>query len=371
MMFNLRRRNVRPIGVEIGSSGIKLLQLSAMHRGLTVIAAARQHFPANSNTASFPDALVVRSLRQMLADAPFVGRNVIASLPSHLVQTRTVRVSLADPRGQEAAAREETAELFPFPLREASVRVLHAGQVRQGSEQFNEMIVAAVRDEESRAFLQLLQDAGLEPEALQLQPLAVYRAVARLSHRDQVQAVVQLGASRSTVIVGRGTRVSFVKSIEIGSAHLQQAISRKLELSLEEASQLRQRFSDADAASDWRRDPVASAVYDATRALVEELAHQASVCLRYYAISFRGQPIESVQIVGPNSNDPHLRAALAAATSLPIETPDLFRDIDLTAQPSDQTLAKPVAWAAALGLCLPDTAGSATLSSQTRRKLAA
>src|SRR5439155_3053917 len=128
----------------------------------------------------------------------------------------------------------------------------------------------------------------------------------RREDEQEVHVLVDIGARRSQVVIGRGREISFMKGIDIGSSHLHDAISRKLEITTEEARGLRRRLIeggeaevvDAPAdASSAKRDPVRQAVFDATRSTMEELSREIALCLRYYSVTFRGQRPNKVRLL--------------------------------------------------------------------------
>jgi len=171
-----------------------------------------------------------------------------------------------------------------------------------------------------------------------------------------VMALLDLGAARSTLIIGRGSSVEFVRSIEIGGRHVEQAIGHKLGLDESEVRQLRRRLAQSTNRSSPRSDPIASAVFDATRGLAEHLAQQVAMCLRYHAITFRGRRPTRLALVGGQATDPHLQHALNCATALPIEPLNLLEGIDTCLmRPLD---AEPPAgqWAACIGILSPHRA---------------
>src|SRR5205814_7718440 len=110
-----------------------------------------------------------------------------------------------------------------------------------------------------------------------------------------------------------------------------EAVSRKLGISLLEAAALRRRLMEqqssaaagAGAATNTsasaKRDPVAQAVFDATRGTMEELGREIALCLRYYSVTFRGQRPTRVKLIGGEASDPDLLASLQAALPIPAD----------------------------------------------------
>lgn len=358
-MLKFRRTQPLPIALDVGNDSVKMLQLAATPGGLRVSAAAKIAV-GESSDGKGRDGVprIAATLQRMLEQAPFAGRNVVASLPQSLIHLRTLRLAQRPDSDLPAAVRASAAEMFPFDLSRAAVRFLDAGLVRQGADERREIIAAAACDQDVSAFLAELHDAGLHALSLQPAPCATYRCLELFPGGPEpegdvvVRALIDVGATHTTVVIGRDAEISFIKSLDIGGHRLSEAVSRKLGITFEEASQLRRRLASMPVSSGPRRDPVAGAAFDATRALLEELAHDVALCFRYHAVTFRGKRVGSVTLFGGEAGDRHLRTALAGV--LPV-SPDVGRPIltiDASAmKPADRDSASGE-WAVAMGLAL-------------------
>jgi type IV pilus assembly protein PilM len=242
--------------------------------------------------------------------------------------------------------------------------------VRQGNDTKQEVIVLAARHEETNAFVELLHRAGCCIESLDFEPSSVYRSVERFIRRredeQEVFVLVDVGLRCTQVIIGRGREMSFFKTIDVGGRHFNEAVSRKLEIAPGEARELRRRMiHDRDGAApggaaaasapeqrDARNDPVRQAVFDATRSLMDELAREVSLCLRYHSVTFRGHRPARLRLVGGEACDPQLTAILSGALPIPVEPARPMHSVDTTRmQPADRR-GHMSEWTVAFGLGL-------------------
>ena len=143
-------------------------------------------------------------------------------------------------------------------------------------------------------------------------------------------------------------------------------MSRKLGLTFDEARALRMRFDDVNDET-WQstvisdlvipstidaNDPIRKAANDATRSAIEELSKEISKCLRYYAVSFRGEPPTQIRLIGGEASDPQLLAILNKRLTVPVELARPLLNLDATRmKPADKTAASST-WGMALGLAL-------------------
>ncbi len=375
-MLRLTRAEVQPIGLDIGQDSIKMLQLEVVGGGaLAVRAACKQAMPDEAREQpQLRSALAVDVIRRMMRQAPFVGKRVIACLPREVVHVKNLRLPPMPAPDLAAAAKFEARNLFPFDTDQAQVRVIHAGEVRQGAEVRQEVIVLAVPDEEINNLLEQLHRSGAVIEALDVEFLALFRSVEKFIRRredeQEVQVVVDIGLRRSQVVIGKGREISFCKPIDIGGGQLNASVARKLGISVPEAAALRRRLaaqtepvgetsvSDrSDASATARRDPVRQAVFDATRSTIEDLGREIALCLRYYSVTFRGQRPARLRLVGGEASDPQVLAMLNAAIAVPTEAGRPLFSVDTSRmKPADRQGAMSE-WAVALGLGLKLTSG--------------
>ena len=363
-MIRLTRAQVQPIGLDIGHDSIKMLQTEVVGDTLSVRAAARQAFtPEAKSSPEVRMAIAVDMIRQMFRQNPFAGRRVIASLPSEIVHSKNLRLPLIPAAELASAVQYEAKNIFPFNTDDAQVHFLPAGDVRQGTDVRQEVIVIAARNEDVNTFLEQLHRSGAIVESLDVDALALFRTVERFIRRredeQEVHVLVDVGFRRSQVVIGKGRDISFFKPIDIGGHHLQEAVGRKLGISTDEAQALRRRLVEAGEPTDptAKRDPVRQAVFDATRSVMEDLCREISLCLRYYSVTFRGHRPSRLRVVGGEACDPQLQSLLNSTLTIPVEAGRPLYSADTARMKASDRRGTMSEWSQAFGLSLKLTRG--------------
>jgi len=102
-----------PIGLDIGSTALRMLQLRGAGDGLAVAAAGRCELPADLKADS-PErpAVLIEAIKQLLASAPFEGRRIVLAFPDVDVQYKNIRMPSMPPNELAQAVRWEAAERF-------------------------------------------------------------------------------------------------------------------------------------------------------------------------------------------------------------------------------------------------------------------
>ncbi len=362
------RKTYEPIGIDVGASGARMLQLNVDGESPKVLSAARCNWDESilskvekGQTPSI--SLVGEQLRRMAAQGQFKGREVVVALPREIVQIKNFRLPTMPTDELVVAAEHEARALFQSVDEQATVRAIPAGEVRQGSDTRHEVIAISVRKATADDLVEQWHAAGFRPVAFDLDLTALYRGIDRFVRRRddeaEVNVLVEIGHRRTLVLIGRGREMNFCKSIEIGGAMLTNAIARKLGISFADASTLRQRLSEThEQSATIGNDPVRQAVIDTIRPIVEELGREAALCLRYFSVNFRGQRPSRMRLVGTESNDRTLTALLAKAIPVPVEAGRTIANADLSQMKAADRADGLGDWSLAFGLALKFTTGS-------------
>jgi type IV pilus assembly protein PilM len=370
-MIRFTRAQVQPIAVDIGADSVKLLQMEVVGQSLAVIAADRQPLPPAARVDDLKDrtAAAAELIRRMLRTNPFSGRRIIAALPREIVYVKNLRLPLMPEHELRSAIEFEVKNIFPFERSEAHVRFLNAGEVRQGADARQEVLVIAARHSDVDTFVCELHRSGAIIESLDFEPSAVYRSVERFIRRredeQEVHVLVDVGGARTQVVIGRGQNISFFKSIESGGQSLNEAVAGELNISIDEARALRRRQienavipnSAGDGEENARRDPVRQAVFDATRRIMESLVHEVSLCLRYHSVTFRGHRPTRVRLIGGEASDPQLLSAFNAGLPIPTEPARPLHSVDTSRMRAADRRGYMSEWTTALGMSLKKTTG--------------
>ena len=345
-LVQLRVSNVPPAGGTGAGSGSSNNFLPQNLIAVTVrIPESDAATPDATGVARLPSPSSKPSLPHSFKQRGLVGRDVVAALPASLVHVRTFRMAPVAPAERQAALRRHAAEGSPFGAGEPlHVEVLPVGEARQGRDVREEYLAVAARDADVRGFLEGF-GSGVVVRSLQAEPFAVYRSVAGAAVAADpaaTHAAVHVGEFETLVLLGTGPRLRVVRRVEVGAAHLDAVVARKLSITAAEARRLRRRVTATAADT----DPVRLAIHDATRPPMEEVAREAAMCVRYHAVSFRSPLPDRVRLLGCDAADPQLRSLLGAATGLPVDSRGVFDALPGWAGDDDG------GWAVALGLAL-------------------
>lgn len=360
-MFSKRTKH-GPIGLDIGAAGIKMVQFADEGGDPVLLAAAHRPFRASEGDARPSDEAVRQTVSEALQQQGFQGREVICALGTGEFQMKNIRLPRMPTKERASAIEFEARDRFGFNEQEAQYQHLVAGEVRHGNELKEEVIVFAALDSEIEARLALLESLKLDPAAVDVAPCAMARSFFRFLRRtedaDAVNVFLDIGWRGASIALTYGTRVSFLKLIDAGGRQFVEAVAKGLSISNEEAAALRQRIMHETAgrrAGDREavQAEVLAAVNDAVRPIAERIARDVQMCLRYFAVTFRGQRPRSLTLVGGEAHEPSLMPIIAEGIDVPCTIGNPFRGVGRIGAlgTREQRTLQP-AWATACGLAL-------------------
>ena len=381
-MFGFLSRNKDgPIGLDIGSEGVRMLQLTHAPGQLSVAAAARQEYPDHGGESA--DAMrrrrqAVEAVAEVLRDPRFTGRQVVSCLRGDELAVKNIRLPQMPDSELASAVLWEARERFEFEVAEDRLHYVRAGSVRQGTEVRDEIILIAVAEDTVKQHIEMLSEMQLEPAHIDAEPAALFRAHQRYLRRAEdesaVSVLVDIGLGATQVVVARGTTLVLIKSIDIGGRKFNESVARGLGLDYTEAAGLRRRRASRGkpGESDKPGDQVEWSMYDAIRSQVELLAREIGLCLRYCSVTFRGLKPSEITVVGGEAHDPAVVRLLSECLDCRCAVGEPLRGVEISGVDLGEDRRSVLTeWSVATGLALRDVAIGRRKSGNGRHRIPA
>lgn len=231
------------LGIDISSTSVKLLELSRSGSRYKVEAYAVEPLPANAvvekNIAELEG--VGQALSRVLAKAKTSVRSVSVAVAGSAVITKTVEMEagLTDDE-LENQLKLEADQYIPYPLEEVAIDFEVQGISPRNPERV-EVLLAACRKENVEVREAALALAGLTAKVVDVEAYALERAYDLLaeqlggSHEELTVAVVDIGATMTTLSVLHNGRTIYTREQLFGGRQLTEEIQRRYGLSVDEA----------------------------------------------------------------------------------------------------------------------------------------
>ena len=385
--WGLKTRGLQPIGLDIGHNSIKMIQLLANGEQLSVIAAQKARIdPGINGDGQERSRFVISAIRQMLAEGNFHGRNVVSSLPNDGLEITSLRLAEAQSDEIEQALRKEVVQRFGLDPDEDAMKYVVAGNVHQGDEIKNELILFAAANETIKSHIEMLEQAGLRPVSIDTIPCALFRSfersLRRQEDREHTVVFVDVGNQLTTVVFGRGGEISFVKQIPLGARKFNEEIAAKLGIDISEAEMLREALQMEKSLSTPKPDLAERAtadneqkldastrqtIVDAVSEVAEELTREISLCLRYYTVTFRGKRVRRAFFTGGGTYEYILLDVLKRQLAVEVEVAQPLKGFDMSSERKNLNFDSDrrgllCEWAVAVGLSLKGSNGAESVN---------
>src|SRR3989304_10090416 len=183
--WRFKTRGLQPIGLDIGHNSVKMIQLVSNGNQISVLAADKVCIdPSINGNEQQRRNFVISAIKQMLVKGNFRGRDVVSCLPNDRLKITSLRLAEAESGEIEQALKKEAAQRFGFEPDKDTINYVLAGNVRQGDEIKNELILFAADNETLKSHIDMLEKAGLRPIAIDTVPCALFRSFERSMRRQ-------------------------------------------------------------------------------------------------------------------------------------------------------------------------------------------
>ena len=272
----LFRRNKSLIGLDIGSSAVKAIELKPEGKGHRVAAIAVEPVPADSivDGAIIDAAAVASTVRRLFARKQFRGKEVAASLSGSSVIVKKISVSHMSDEELSASIYWEAEQYIPFDIRDVNldyeISELEGAAIGAANGAMDVLLVAAKKDKIAD-YTSVITQAGRVPAIVDVDAFALQNAYEANYGFEPGRVVVLLnaGASAINVNIVAGTQSVFARDVSMGGNAFTEAVEKELSLPFEMAEELK-KGTHADTALYDDAKPVLKAMIDSALLEVEK-----------------------------------------------------------------------------------------------------
>jgi len=230
------------VGVDISSTAVKLLQLTQTGGRYRVEHYAVEPLPPNAVVEKniVEVEAVGDAIRRALGRSGAKSRLAAAAVAGSSVITKVIPMpadmSEEDLEGQ---IQVEAGQYIPYPIEEVSLDFEVLGPVK-GNPEMNHVLLAASRSENVELRVSALELGGLAAKVVDVEAFAMENAFKLVADqlaapKDALVAIVDIGATMTTLIVLKNSRTIYSREQIFGGKQLTDEVMRRYGLSYEEA----------------------------------------------------------------------------------------------------------------------------------------
>lgn len=246
----LFRRTKSLVGLDIGSSCVKAIELNPAGKGFRVTALGVESVPSDSivDGAIIDGGAVADSVRRLFANKRFKAKDVVASLSGNSVIVKKITLPTMTEAELSESIYWEAEQYIPFDIQDVNLdyEILETSQ-DQGS--MDVLLVAAKKDKIAD-YTNVIAQAGKTPVVVDVDVFALQNAFEANYGFDPntVVAIVNAGASAININILSGSQSVFTRDVSMGGNAFTEAVQKELNLPYESAEQLKKGY-DVDGAT--------------------------------------------------------------------------------------------------------------------------
>jgi type IV pilus assembly protein PilM len=345
------RRAKALVGLDIGSSAVKAIELKPAGKAYKVTAFGSEPVPPDSivDGAIIDGAAVVDAIRRLFDGRNIKTKEVAASLSGNAVIVKKISLPAMTDAELAESIYWEAEQYIPFDIQDVNLdyQILDPGNAAAGKTTMDVLLVAA-KKEKIADYTGVIGQAGRNAVVVDVDAFALQNAY-EANYGIEPGAVVMLlniGASATNINILQGDQSVFTRDISIGGNAYTEALQKDLNLPYEQADALK-RGQNADAVSYDDAKPV-------LRAVSENVILEIQKTFDFFKASAANDQLTRIVVSGGASRAEGFLDMLAERFNAPVELFDPFKKVAFDAKKFKLDAAEDVGptVAVAVGLAL-------------------
>ncbi len=338
------------VGLDIGSSAVKAIELKAAGKGFRVGAIAVEPVPPDSivDGAIIDSAAVADAIRRLFSRKQFKTKDVAASLSGNSVIVKKITLPLMSEQELAESIHWEAEQYIPFDIQDVNLdyEVIDPGTGPNAQGSMEVLLVAAKKDKIAD-YTNVIAHAGRTPVVVDVDAFALQNAY-EVNNGLAPSAVIVLlnaGASAINVNIVSGGHSVFTRDVSLGGNAFTEAVQKELNLPFEAAEQLKKGYTVEGAAYDDARP--------ALKSMTDNVLLEIEKTFDFYKATAANDTIDRIVLSGGASRVEGFAEALHERFGTTVERFDPFKQVQFDAARLgvDEEDMAPVA-AVAVGLAL-------------------
>jgi type IV pilus assembly protein PilM len=338
------------VGLDIGSSAVKAVELKQAGKGYKVTAFGAESVPPDSivEGAIIDGAAVADAIRRLFDSNKIQTKDVAASLSGNAVIVKKITLPVMTDAELAESIYWEAEQYIPFDIQDVNLdyQILDPGDAANGKATMDVLLVAA-KKEKIADYTGVISQAGRSAVVVDVDAFALQNAYEVNYGIDSTSVVVLLnaGASATNINILQGDQSVFTRDISMGGNAYTEALQRELNLP----------FDTADALK--RGQFVEGATYDdarpVLRAVTENVMLEIQKTFDFFKATAASDKIDRIMLSGGASRAEGFTEMLTERFEAPVESFDPFRKVGFDAKrfkTDPAEIAPTVAVAVGLGL---------------------
>jgi type IV pilus assembly protein PilM len=323
------RRAKSLVGLDIGSSAVKAVELKAAGKGYKVTAFGAESVPPDSivDGAIIDGAAVADAIRRVFEGNKIQTKDVAASLSGNAVIVKKITLPVMTEGELAESIYWEAEQYIPFDIQDVNLdyQILDPGDAANGKATMDVLLVAA-KKEKIADYTGVIAQAGRTALVVDVDAFALQNAfeVNYGIEPGRVVVLLNAGASATNINILQGDQSVFTRDISIGGNAYTEALQKELNLPFDQADQLK------------RGEPVDGVTFEdarpVLRAVTENVMLEIQKTFDFFKATAASDRIDRIVVSGGASRAEGFLEMLTERFEAPVELFDPFKNVAFDAK---------------------------------------
>ena len=339
-----KRKNV--IGLDIGSSSVKLVELKEGNNGFRLQNLAISPLPPEAivDGAVMDSVTIIDTIRDLVT-AVTKTKDVVTSVSGHSVIVKKITLPLMTESELEESIQWEAERHIPFDINDVNIDFQIIGYGSENPDLMDVILVAAKKDM-INDYVSVIMESGLNPVLVDIDAFAVENMLAvnyDIDKEDTV-AVANVGATVTNINILRNNISAFTRDVFKGGNQITEEIQRQLHIDYEEAEKIKV-GKQVDGATQ-------SVVQNVLKTASESLAIEIGNTLEFFQSTSTYQKISKLFLSGGGAKIREFDIILQQQIGIPVEMANPFKKIEYSEKNFDVEYLREIGPVMAVGVGL-------------------
>lgn len=331
-------------GLDLGASSIKLVQLKQMHGKPSLLTYGDMELSPNLLASDSPvdQDKLAGMIKQLVEDARVSTKNVVAALPSNFSYAAVITMPKLGHDELANAVRFQADKYIPMAIDQVKLDWAVLGPKPDSEDELEVLLVAAPISLANK-YLNVMQKAGLELLALEINPIAQTRSLLPAEHDPLM--IIDFGSVATDMAIVTGQAPRLIRSANVGSRTMVRVLAQNLSLDEEQAEQFMRKFGLVHTKLDGQ-------VFNALKPAVDGVVQEITKSINYFHESNPDLKVSKLIITGGTAALPGLPAYLANTTGITVEIGNPWNNISYPANLEPKLTPLSLTYGSAIGLAM-------------------
>ena len=358
------------VGLDIGTEHIRAAQLKPQGSSLSLTGYDWIDTPIGSVVEGevLDPVAVAGALRELWRKSGATTKEVAVGVANQKVVVRLVDLPFMDRSELAGAIQYQAHDYIPIPIEDAVLDFQIIGDyMTPNDEHMIEVLIVAAQREMLGSLIAAVENAGLRPMLVDVTPFAVVRALIGdgpsvlpdETEAGQAVGIVHMSSGITTIGVVERGMPRFTRVSSIAGREFTQAVSTALEVTFEEAEQIKLKVGLPDLSGaplelpEGLDEPTVKAAQEALEREVNRFTAEIRRSLDYYLTQAgQARSIRTILLSGPSAQLTNLAAYLETGLQAEVRLADALGQIKLTPKTQELVEGDRYGAVAAIGLAM-------------------